>query len=121
VFAMKFRRSQSPEEQAAPREKFSLVTMLRAAGTTATVLVHDISATGFEAECLAKFRSDAKVRINLPGLGDVDARIVSARRDVVVGRFLRPIDLAQCVAAANWPNFDFNQAAPVLARDLKLV
>lgn len=121
MFAMRFRRSPRPAEQEAPREKFSLVTMLRAAGTTATVLVHDISGTGFEAECLARFKSGAKVRINLPGLGDVDARIVSARRDLVIGRFLRPIDLAQCVAAANWPDMDFNETPPALAPAFKLV
>lgn len=110
MFAMKFRRPAQAMAQKAPLPTFSLVTRLRAAGASATVLVHDLSSTGFEAECIAKFRPGSKVRITLPGLGDVDARIRSARRGVLTAAFDAPIDLASCVAAANWPDVDFGSA-----------
>lgn len=120
MFAMKFRRSVQPAEQPA-RDKFSLVTTLRGAGASATVLVHDISSTRFEAECLARFKSGSKVRINLPGLGDVDARVEAVRRGTLTAVFPQPIDLAQCVAAANWADMDFNDNAPAPRRNFELI
>lgn len=121
MFAMKFRRAEREAPQPAPTEGFSLVTTLRAAGTSATVLVHNLSSTGFEAECVTRLKAGARVRINLPGLGDVDARITASRRGTLAGAFLRPIDLAQCVAAANWPGIDFNEVAPAPPVKLELI
>jgi hypothetical protein len=114
MFAMKFRRQARPAA-AAPRQHFSLVTMLRGAGTSATVLVHDISNTGFLAECVVKFPTGARVCINLPGLGNVDARVKSTRRGGLAATFLKPIDLDRCVAAAE------AEASPAARPRLELI
>lgn len=55
------------------------------------VVVGAISEQGFMAETDATFPPQAFVRLKLPGVGSVYARIVSARPGRVAGEFVTPI------------------------------
>jgi len=55
------------------------------------VVVGAISEHGFMAETDASFPPDAFVRLKLPGVGSVYARIVAANKGQVSGEFVTPL------------------------------
>jgi hypothetical protein len=58
------------------------------------VRIIDLSPDGFRAECEATVLRHSLVRIDLPGLGEVEAQVSWRRRGEFGARFLAPIDVA---------------------------
>ncbi|HEX8366114.1 MAG TPA: PilZ domain-containing protein [Allosphingosinicella sp.] len=59
----------------------------------------DLSETGFRAECEATILCGSPVRIDLPGLGEIDAQVTWRRSGEIGAKFIVPIDLGRCTAA----------------------
>lgn len=83
----------APERRAAPRVAVRAPATMRALGYHGTdVLVRDISGEGFRAETRARFMPGSYVRLRIPGLGALHARIVWAKDDQVGGAFVNPVE-----------------------------
>jgi len=59
------------------------------------VRIVDLSNDGFRAECEATVLRGSLVRVELPGLGEIEAQVTWRRRGELGARFLAPIDLTQ--------------------------
>ncbi|HEX8654373.1 MAG TPA: PilZ domain-containing protein [Allosphingosinicella sp.] len=59
----------------------------------------DLSDTGFRAECEATILCGSAIRIELPGLGEIEAQVTWRRRGEIGAKFIVPINLARCTAA----------------------
>jgi hypothetical protein len=56
----------------------------------------DLSTDGFRARCDAVVLRGSLVKIELPGIGEVEAQVSWRRRGELGARFLAPIDMALC-------------------------
>jgi hypothetical protein len=59
----------------------------------------DLSAEGFRAKCEATMLRGSTVRIDLPGIGEVEAQLTWRRGGEIGARFIVPIDLSRCTIA----------------------
>jgi hypothetical protein len=59
----------------------------------------DLSAEGFRAECEATMLRGSAIRIELPGIGEVEAQLTWHRGGEIGARFIVPIDLSRCKVA----------------------
>ena len=60
------------------------------------VLIRDVSATGFMAECGAPVRIGSYVSLDVPGIGAVHAQVRWQIGNRMGGMFLDPISLERC-------------------------
>lgn len=78
------------------REDVQVSTTLRASGIhSQDIVVRNISTLGFMADATGKFAIDDRVRIRLPALGTVIARLVWARGGQIGCEFEEEIDLTR--------------------------
>lgn len=56
----------------------------------------DLSAEGFRAECEATILCGSPIRIELPGIGEVEAQVSWRRKGEIGASFREPIDLELC-------------------------
>lgn len=76
------------------REEVTVSTTLRASGVhSLDIVVRNISTLGFMADAKGEFAVDDRVRIRLPALGTVIARLVWARDGQIGCEFEEEIDL----------------------------
>jgi hypothetical protein len=59
----------------------------------------DLSPDGFRAECEATMLRGSAIRIDLPGLGEVEAQVTWRRDGEIGARFITPADLSRCAIA----------------------
>jgi hypothetical protein len=59
----------------------------------------DLSAEGFRAECEATMLRGSTIRIELPGIGEVEAQLTWRRGGEIGARFMAPIDLSRCTVS----------------------
>jgi hypothetical protein len=59
----------------------------------------DLSAEGFRAECEATMLRGSAIRIELPGIGEVEAQLTWRRGGEIGARFMVPIDLSLCTVS----------------------
>jgi len=75
------------------REPVNVATTMRALGYHGVdVIVRNISPLGFKADVSGDFPPGCYVRLRLPGLGAVHARVVWARDGSVGGEFCNPVE-----------------------------
>jgi len=60
----------------------------------------DLSSCGFRARCQAFVLRGSCVRIDLPGIGEVEAMVSWRRNNEIGASFIQPIDLDQCQVSA---------------------
>jgi len=63
------------------------------------VRIVDLSEAGFRAKCEATILCGSPIRIDLPGLGEVEAQVSWRRNGEIGACFILPIDLSRCTAA----------------------
>lgn len=59
----------------------------------------DLSAEGFRAQCAATMLRGSAIRIDLPGIGEVEAQLTWRRAGEIGARFILPIDFSRCTIA----------------------
>ena len=60
------------------------------------VRILDFSDSGFRAECEAAIMSGGCIRLEVDGIGPVDAQVIWRADGQIGAKFLRPIDLSRC-------------------------
>lgn len=89
------------ERRAVERAILSHSTRLRPnEWSSLEVRMVDISNQGFRAECDAALKIGGYVRLDVPGLGAVEARVIWRQHGEFGARFIHPIDLRHCA----WTN-----------------
>lgn len=82
-----------PEDRRAVRGEVTVNTTMRALGYHGIdVIVRNISTHGFMAEAGDAFPVDAYVRLRLPGLGAVHARVVWSEEGKIGAEFCNPVE-----------------------------
>lgn len=85
-----------PCDRRAPREAVNVQTTMRALGYHGIdVVIRTISSNGFMAEAEGEFPPGSFVRLRLPGLGAVHARVVWADGRQLGGEFLNAVQPAR--------------------------
>jgi hypothetical protein len=83
----------------AKRVEVALVTtILLPAGERQEVELRDLSFFGFKAKCAAAPKSGDYVKVDLPNLGAVRARVSWARNGFFGGAFATAVDVRKCLA-----------------------
>lgn len=81
------------EGRRAEREPVNVQTTMRALGYHGVdVVVRNISPLGFKADVAGDFPAGSYVRLRLPGLGAVHARVVWSSEGSIGGEFCNPVD-----------------------------
>lgn len=94
------RRKPDPVEREAERHGLSLVTTMRGeAGVRGSILIRDLSTSGFRAESMVKFRPGTKVVLDLPGWENIEAKVEWARREMIGVSFAKPVAVAGLLTA----------------------
>lgn len=82
-------RKSKERERGEPRHDLSLVTTMRGeAGQRGSILIRDLSSSGFRAETLVKFRKGSTVVVDLPGSRHAEAIVEWTRGDMVGVSFI---------------------------------
>jgi hypothetical protein len=72
-------------------------TMMRGSGMAGrTVVIRDLSISGFRAECPAPVLIGSYVSVDLPGIGPAHAQIRWQVGGEIGGKFLDPVSLHRC-------------------------
>lgn len=83
-----------PNQRRTPREEVEVSTTMRASGNHGLdIVIRNISTLGFMAEAGGDFETDSRVRIRLPSLGTVLARVVWVKPGQFGAEFVNEIDL----------------------------
>lgn len=84
----------APTQRRSDREDITVSTTLRASGNhSLDVVIRNISTLGFMAEGDINFEPESHVRVRLPTLGTVVARVVWAKEGQFGAEFVQEIDL----------------------------
>jgi hypothetical protein len=85
-----------PIDRSSHRQGLSLVTTLRGErGQRGSILIRDLSHTGFRAETLVRFRKGSAVIVDLPGASEIEATVEWSRREMIGVSFKQPIALSE--------------------------
>ena len=110
------------ERRAVPRIQLSTRARLSPnEWSSIEVDVIDISSHGFKATCDLLMKPEARVAIDIPGIGSVQSYLVWCDRYEFGAKFAQPIDLANCDALTDQGHYAIESSAlrPVLEHSLQ--
>lgn len=85
-----------PNQRRVPRELVEVSTTMRASGNHGLdIVIRNISTLGFMAEAKGDFEPESRVRVRLPSLGTVFARVVWVRDGQFGAEFTNEVELPQ--------------------------
>jgi len=85
--------------RAATRRTLSLTVPALSSSGTEPALIHNLSEHGLRIETDARLQVDEVIRVELPGAGGVDARVIWTADDFAGCRFLKPVSRGSVSAA----------------------